>query len=351
MIKQRAKQELPGRLGAPMAEEKPKYNCTVSEVTIVNLQPEKNPILILAGGKTGIEHRNLGFRPPSPRISEKRLSQGDKKLWPEKVKKEGALSPILHRANELCGTENITLKRPVKLAPLEIPVEVKEAQLQKIMSIKREAQMAAQKLTVINSISNEPHVKRVKNLAQGELENLQKIKLSEKAALENKDDPLPPKSSKPLGEIQIILPPETTSKLAKKLGVEEAPKTLRKPLIPALQVSNMHEESNSSDSIPDPCQNVSWRRFRVRHMKEQQEDHGKTKPLKVTDPSVGEGKQKSVGQRTQKTLSDASKLIENMAKKQKERGAKQGEVDEASFVRRQSTRRMALGDIIQVDED
>ncbi|KFV44760.1 hypothetical protein N341_07513, partial [Tyto alba] len=121
MIKQRAKQELPGWMGAPMAEEKPKYSCTVSEVTIVNLQPEKNPILTLAGGKPGSEHRNLVFQPPSPRISEKRLSQGQKKLWPEKVKKEGALSPSLHRPNELYSKENVTLKRPVKLAPLEIP--------------------------------------------------------------------------------------------------------------------------------------------------------------------------------------------------------------------------------------
>ncbi|KFV09482.1 hypothetical protein N340_14039, partial [Tauraco erythrolophus] len=106
---------------APMSEEKPKYNCTVSEVTIVNLQPEKNPVLIMTGGKPGSEHRNLGFHPPSPRISEKLLSQGDKKLRPEKVKKEGALSPSLHRANESCSTENLALKRPVKLAPLEIP--------------------------------------------------------------------------------------------------------------------------------------------------------------------------------------------------------------------------------------
>ncbi|KFQ53260.1 hypothetical protein N333_10377, partial [Nestor notabilis] len=119
MIKQRAKQELPGRLGAPMAEEKPKFNCTVSEVTVVNLHPQKN--LTLSGGKPGSEHRNLSFQPPSPRISENRLSQREKNTWPEKVKKEGALSPSLHRANELCSTENVTLKRPVKLAPLEIP--------------------------------------------------------------------------------------------------------------------------------------------------------------------------------------------------------------------------------------
>ncbi|KFO89483.1 hypothetical protein N320_09904, partial [Buceros rhinoceros silvestris] len=104
-----------------MAEEKPKYNCTVSEVTIVNLHPEKNPILTPAGGKPGSEHRNLDFQPASPRISEKRLPQGEKKLWPEKLKKEGALSPSLHRANELSSTENATLKRLVKLAPLEIP--------------------------------------------------------------------------------------------------------------------------------------------------------------------------------------------------------------------------------------
>ncbi|KFZ56283.1 hypothetical protein N338_10201, partial [Podiceps cristatus] len=105
----------------PMAEEKPKHNCTVSEVTIVNLQPEKKPILILPDGKPGSEHRNLGFHPPSPRISEKRLSQGEKKMWSEKVKKEEALSPSLHRANNFCSTENVALKRPVKLAPLEIP--------------------------------------------------------------------------------------------------------------------------------------------------------------------------------------------------------------------------------------
>ncbi|KFQ24330.1 hypothetical protein N331_12490, partial [Merops nubicus] len=121
MIKQRAKQELPGRLGVPMAEEQSKCNSTVSEVTIVNLQPEKNPVLVLAGGKPGNEHRNLGFQPPSPRIAERRLAPGEKKMWPEKVKKEGALSPSLHRASELCCTENVTLKRPVKLAPLDIP--------------------------------------------------------------------------------------------------------------------------------------------------------------------------------------------------------------------------------------
>ncbi|KAL2308635.1 hypothetical protein Nmel_001694 [Mimus melanotis] len=334
-----------------MAEENPKFNCTVSEVTIVNLQPEKNPVVLLAGGKPGSDHRNLGFQPPPPRISEKKLCQGEKKLCPEKVKNEGALSPSLHRANELCGTESITLKRPVKLAPLEIPVEVKEAQLQKIMSIQREAQMAAQKLMVINSIHNEPHVKRVKNVAQGELANLQKIKLNEKAALENKDDPLLPKSNKPLGEIQIILPSETTCKSTKQAGAEEAPKTLCKPSIPTVQVYDVQEESSSPDSIPDPGQNASRRRFRLKHTKEQQEDTGKNKPLKATDPSVGEGAKQTAGQRTQKTLSDASKLIENVSKKQKERGAKQREMDEASLVRRQSIRRMALGDIIQVDDD
>lgn len=237
----------------------------------------------------------------------------------------------------------------MKLAPLEIPVEVKEAQLQKIMSIQREAQMAAQKLMVINSIHNEPHVKRVKN--QGELGNLQKVKLNEKAALENKDDPPSPKSNKPLGEIQIISPSETTSKSTKEAGGEEAPKTLCKPLIPILQVNDMHKEFNSPDSSPDPSQNASRRRFRLRHTKEQQEDHGKAKPLKAMDPSVEEGTKKTAGQRTQKTLSDASKLIENVSKKQKERGAKQKEMDEASLERRQSIRRMALGDIIQVDDD
>lgn len=335
-----------------MADEKlmPRYNCNVSEVTIVNLQPNKNPTLILPKEKPGSEHRNLGIHPPSPRMSEKKIAQGEKKLWSEKIKREGSLSPSLHRANESYSTENVALKRPVKLAPLEIPVEVKEAQLQKIMSIQREAQMAAQKLTAISSINNEPHVKRVKNLAQGELENLHKIKLSEKAAMENKDDPLSYKSNKPLGEIQVILPPETGSKLTKQPGVEEAPRTLCKPSIPTVQV-DVHEESNSPDSISDPYQNNCRRRFRVRQMKEQQEDQGKAKPLKVTDSSVGEGKKKSAGQRTQKTLSDASKLIENVAKKQKERGAQQEETDEASFVKRQSTRRMALGDIIQVDED
>ncbi|KGL79682.1 hypothetical protein N309_13646, partial [Tinamus guttatus] len=108
---------------APMPEDKlmSKYNCTISEVTIRNLQPEKNPIHMLSAGKSGSECRNLGLHPPSPRISEKRPAQGEKKLWPEKVKKEGSLSPSLHRANELGSMENITLKRPGKLAPLEIP--------------------------------------------------------------------------------------------------------------------------------------------------------------------------------------------------------------------------------------
>ncbi|KYO45239.1 hypothetical protein Y1Q_0014688 [Alligator mississippiensis] len=357
MIRQRAKQELPGRLVAPVVEEKPmpKLNCKVSEVMVKNLPPGKNPIIIPPGGKMGSESRAINFHPPSPRISEAK-NKGEKKLRAEKLKKEGATSPNLSRANEVCSTDNLALKRPVKLAPLEIPRDVKEAQLQKIMSIQAEAQRAAVKLATTGFASSEPHVKRVKNLAQVELENLQKIKLNEKVTLENKDQPRSPKGTKPLYKVQIILPPETGSKVAKTSDAEDTPVTSRKQLTPkakrdATQVPDPHEEANVPNGSPRPCQTTAQRRLRLRQMKEQQEEHSIAKPLKAMAPNTEEAKQKILGQRTQKTLTDASRLVENLAKKHRERGAGQNAAGGNTLERKQSTRRMAVGDIIQVDEE
>ncbi|XP_039378965.1 uncharacterized protein LOC120397337 [Mauremys reevesii] len=357
MIKQRAKQELPGRLAAPVAQERmrSKFNCTVSEVTVMNLQPEKNPILILPDGKKRSEPRAPSFHPPPPSTVEIKSSKGETKLWAEKLTKEGSTSPSLLHAGDASSLENLPLKRPVKLAPLEIPLEVKEAQLQKIMSIQAEAQLAAQKLASVGSINSEPHVKRVKNLAQMELENLHKIKLSEKATLEYRDGPLSSKGTKALCEVQIILSTEASSQMDKKSAIKDAPVTFCTSLIPkakcnSLQAPGLHEDTKVPDGhSPNP--DTARRRFRLRQMKEQQEELNKAKPLKATRLSTEEVKQQTACQRTQKTLSDASKLLENMAKKHRGRGAGQDEADEVLIVRRPSTRRMALGDIIQVEED
>ncbi|CAM4582426.1 unnamed protein product [Lepidochelys kempii] len=356
MIKQRAKQELPGRLAGPVAQQlRSKLSCTVSEVTVMNLWPEKNPVLLLPGGKNRSEPRAPSFHPPPPSTVEMKSSKGETKLRAEMLTKEGSISPSLLHAGDVSSLENLPLKRPVKLAPLEMPLEVKEAQLQKIMSIQAEAQLAAQKLVGASSINSEPHVKRVKNLAQMELENLNKIKLSERATLEYRDGPLSSKGTKPLCEVQIILSTEASSQLDKKSATEDAPVTFGMPLIPeaksnTLQAPGLHEDTHVPDGhSPNP--DTARRHFRLRQMKEQQEELSKAKPLKATRLSAEEVKQQTAGQRTQKTLSDASKLLENMAKKHWGRGAGQYETDEVLTVRRPSTRRMALGDIIQVEED
>ncbi|XP_025040665.2 uncharacterized protein LOC106732051 isoform X1 [Pelodiscus sinensis] len=318
----------------------------------MNLRPEKNPIFLLPDGKKRGEPRAPSFHPPPPSAVETKPSKGETKLWAERLTKEGSISPRLLHAGDISSLENLPLKRPVKLAPLEIPLEVKEAQLQKIMSIQAEAQLAAQKLASVGSINSEPHVKRVKNLAQVELENMHKIKLSEKAILEYRDGPL---SLKPLCEIQVILPTEASSKPDNKPATEDAPVTFSTLLIPKGKSNVLQAPSPQEDTkVPDgqsPNLDTARRRFRLRQMKEKQEELGKAKPLKATRLSSEEVKQQTAGQRTQKTLSDASKLLESMAKKHWGRGTGQDESDEILIVRRPSTRRMALGDIIQVEED
>ncbi|KAJ6661443.1 hypothetical protein lerEdw1_014351 [Lerista edwardsae] len=330
-----------------MVDEKmAKFNCTVSEVTVMNLKPEKKPTLILPGDKNRKGLRSPSFHRSSPNLAEPKPGKEDA----EKVSREGATSPKPFYGTEAQSMDSLALKRPVKLAPLEIPLEIKDAQLQKIMTIQRDAQLAAFKLASVSSISSEPHVKRVKNLAQVEMENLQKIKTVEKATLDNQDGVHSSDVAKPLCEVQIILPLEGNSKPAKKPTAGSSPVQCRKPLIPPNMCNNLQAPEDAK--LPQsPLQGNGRQRFRLKQMKEQQECLGKTKPLKAMGAVMEDGKLKMAGQRTHKTLSDATKLIENVAKKHRGKGEEPDEIDEDPLVRRQSTRRMAHGDIILVDEE
>lgn len=333
-----------------MADEKmAKFSCTVSEITVMNLKPEKKPTLILPGEKNRKGLRSPDFHRSSPNLAETKPAKEDA----EKVSREGVTSPKPFYGTEAQSMDSLALKRPVKLAPLEIPLEVKEAQLQKIMSIQRDAQLAAFKLASVSSISSEPHVKRVKNLAQVEMENLQKIRMVEKATLDNQDGVHSSDVAKPLCEVQIVLPLEGNSKSAKKPTTGSSPMQCRKPLVPQNMCSNLQAPDCQEDvKIPQsPLQGNGRQRFRLKQMKEQQEYLGKTKPLKAMGAVVEDGKLKMAGQRTHKTLSEATKLIENVAKKHRGKGEEPDEIDEDLIVRRPSTRRMALGDIILVDEE
>ncbi|KAG8005033.1 hypothetical protein GBF38_010912 [Nibea albiflora] len=63
--------------------------------------------------------------------------------------------------------ENQAVRRPLKLAPLELPEEVREAQKQKLKFIQQEGRPASCKLDVT---VNEPHTRRVKSCTRQRLE-------------------------------------------------------------------------------------------------------------------------------------------------------------------------------------
>lgn len=330
-----------------MADERlSKVSHTVSKVTVMNLLPDKKATLILRVEKTG-----KGLRPPSYHHSAPDLTEMAKKeaaIHAEEVIKEGDPSPKAFYATEAQSMESLMLNRPAKLAPLESSLGGEEAQLQRIMSVKRDGLLATSKLASVGSISSEPHLKRVKNLPQIEVEHRHNIKMAEKATLDHPDQNCSPKVSKPTCEVQIILPTEGDPKPPKSPTANGSPVLGQKPAVSQnFQAPDFHETAK----IVDGCsQGIGRHRFRLKQMKEQ-ESQGKTKPLKATGCGAEEGKQKMVRQRAQKTLSDASKLLESIAKKYKGRGDESEEIDKELLMRIQSSRRMALGDITQVDED
>ncbi|XP_044308781.1 uncharacterized protein LOC123035014 [Varanus komodoensis] len=319
----------------------------------MNLQPAKKTTLVLRDDKTREGLRSSSFHCSVPNLSETKPMKEEIKNHPEKVSRDGTTSPKPFYATESQSMENLVLKRPVKLAPLDIPLEVKEAQLQKIMSLQRDAQLAAFKLASIGSTGSEPHVKRVKNLALAELENFHNAKTTEKFTLENQDS-VHISSTKPICEVQIILPAEGKTKPAKKNTFEGSPIRCRKPLMPqnvcgTLQAADVQEDGKITDTF---AQENGRQRFKLKQMKDQQVCLGKNKPLRAMGADLVEGKPKTASLRAHKTLSNASKLLDNVARKHRGRGNGSDEIDEDLLVRRQpSPRRMAVGDIILVDDE
>uniref|UniRef100_A0A6J0UHK5 Uncharacterized protein n=1 Tax=Pogona vitticeps TaxID=103695 RepID=A0A6J0UHK5_9SAUR len=347
MITQRAKQELPGRL----AEDKmPRFNCTVSEVTVMNLQPAKKPTPVIPADKKGKGLRSPSFHRSAPNLSETLSIPEGTNTQAEITPKEGVSSSKPFYAGEAQSMDNLALKRPVKLAPLEIPLEVKEAQLKKIMSIQRDAQLAAFKLASVGSFGSEPHVKRVKNVPQLERENFPKSKTFDSSTLQNKGSIHSLSVAKSSCEIQIILPTEENAKPAKIPTNDESPMPCRKPLIPQNNLQALDSQKDMKIS-ENSSQGTGRRRFTLKQMKEQQELMGKSKPLKATGVGLEESKTKTASQRAHKTLSEASRLINTLAKKHRGPEEDQDEADDDLLTGRLSSRRMAVGDVIQADEE
>nr|XP_028591671.1 uncharacterized protein LOC114600099 [Podarcis muralis] len=328
-------------------------NCTVSEVTVMNLKPDKKTTVILPGKKKEKVLRSASFHHSAPNLADTTVIKEETKTLARKVTKDSVPFPKPFYSADAQSMDNLAMKRPVRLAPLEISLEVKEAQLKKIMSLQRDSQLAASKLASIGSIGSEPHVKRVKNLAQVEVESLHMVKPNEKPTLENQEGSHSSSFDNPLCKVQIILPAEGNAKPSKKPVAECSPVRCRKPLIPKnmcdiLQTPDFQEDAK----IPDNPSQVNGRpRFKLKQMKEQQERLGKAKPLKATGTVLEEGKVQTASQRAQKTLSHANKLLDNVAKKHRGRGEEPDEIDEDLLAMRAASRRIALGDIILVDEE
>ncbi|XP_069477779.1 uncharacterized protein [Ambystoma mexicanum] len=253
--------------------------------------------------------------------------------------------------NEMQINERFEVKRPMKLAPLEIPLEVKQAQLQKIMGIKDEAKVASEKLSIPGAInrSNEPHAKKVKNLPQMELAILHKMRLAEKALLENKKTARPNKASSlkdttPLRDDQIASQ-DDNSNMKKKQAHDYVPDLPYRSTIPKLKApilkAPLLSDLSSDPALPHSMVNG---RLWLKSTVDGEANQSKCKPLKFIGLSMTDSLHKTMVQSTAKAIFEAGNHFESELKNRTGRreGAITSDLEVNTMEERPPSRRMVM---------
>ncbi|XP_062343212.1 uncharacterized protein LOC134041005 [Osmerus eperlanus] len=206
---------------------------------------------------------------------------------------------------------NLPPRRPQKLAPLELPKEVREAQRQKIKGIQQEAKAAARKLDVAG---HEPYPRKVKAGGRETDDHKHGVRLPEDAASQAAP---PPVSSKPA-------PPTLASDV-------KAPAT--RGAGSACQNSGTLQQETAGG-----------RRLRLKREERLEEDQSKSN-MSTEGSSVEEGKLAqrghSKGQRAERALKEASRMLEKVSRRNAGPPQQSGDME----VSGRAIRRKAVSDL------
>ena len=212
--------------------------------------------------------------------------------------------------------ENVPPRRPQKLAPLELPKEVREAQRQKIKGIQLEAKAAARKLDVAG---HEPYPRKVK---AGGREVL--VKSSECPPQRITTEPV---KGRPQQHGSVIAPQLRASDdhkhgagLPEDTASQEAPPPVSGKPAPPTPASDVKAPATCG-AAGSACQNsgtlqqktTGRRRLRLKREERLEEDQSKSN-MSTEGSSVEEGKLAqrghSKGQRAERALKEASRMLE-----------------------------------------
>ncbi|XP_072910601.1 uncharacterized protein [Hemitrygon akajei] len=232
MMKQRKRQESLGKLGlSNQATSETKHKIPYNMLHGLNLNKatdKKNSLSTNHSAINDIDNQSEEFLSVNNYEDQRQTAssvsyQGNKNEWKE-----------------------ITPKKPVKLAPLELSEDIRKAQLEKLKDVQLKAEKALEKLATNGEICVENHPRKVRNLRQ--LENLEKIRQAEYALLENS------KSSQSLKQQASFLPAKIPDSIInQKFGEKVLPNKLLVPITKSVI---------KSDGSPEPTHQAFKGRLR-----------------------------------------------------------------------------------------
>ncbi|KAJ1194374.1 hypothetical protein NDU88_003663 [Pleurodeles waltl] len=286
----RTREALLGQRRVPEAEKTHLSKFKSSAVEVDEVHPNQ-----FISMKLPLKIKEKPCRDPDSKVNAGSLQNTNSKeehvLGPDKQTK--GLTATQTSSNDVKTMGSVELKRPVKLAPLEIPLEVKNAQLQKIMTLQAEAKMASEKLSIPGVINrnNEPRAKRVRNLPQMELAILHEMRLAEQALIEKRGVICSLKETKQLSKSAPSLKDETDTKESNEI----VPGLPFKPGVPKVKAPILQAPLlPGSTSQPDHLPRTAGGRFRLKSPKGREDDHGKCKPMRFIGLSLNDAQRKKV---------------------------------------------------------
>lgn len=338
MIRQKYKQEMFAKPVAPRPEE-PLTSLAKNIMTHLNDQNLRQAATNDHNSKT-----------PGLHLSSTRGDRALGQLAPAMPPQESAAqrdslllrSPLLDSERE---AENLPPRRPLKLAPLELPKEVREAQRKKIKGIQLEAKAATCKL---DTAGNEPCPRNVTACVREAV-----VKSPECPPMSVQTDPMKGHSQqhraakalqRPASEVQknrYRLPGDAASKAA-------PPAVSSKPALSSMTLSVKTQATHSGERAfqkPGPFQqDTGKRRLRLKRVECLEEDQSKPN-MSTEGSSAEEGKVahggRSKGQRAERALREASRMLEKASGRSSESPQQSGNVEVAGG----TVRRMAVSNL------
>ncbi|GCC27247.1 hypothetical protein chiPu_0005671 [Chiloscyllium punctatum] len=300
MIKHRSSREHMGKELPNEKSSESKLQNVSSKLSILNLDQTKDGLSVVSVKHSTTSHMDI---------------HGDTSLTiGPNVQQFESMSPKSYQEAKDKWKE-LPPKKPLKLAPLVLPEDIKKAQLEKLKYIQIEGKRAAEKLATTGEISTEHQPRKERNHKQ--LESLEKIKLAEKTILENQKSPMHLLQEVP------FLPAKITNSIAHRKFKESA-----LPSKPSVSKTSISAKSavtpDAQRYIPEenlvPSLHPVKGRIKLRHGKDYDNGtHDKSKPLKPLRLTFSNGyineEHNIVSQQTTDEHCKASNLLSNAARR------------------------------------